>query len=118
MPGYQAPQDTVGPASRPQRLFAQIVHDAAAGGSDAAPQGDRLTRGLRADMVTAADFLGLQELSSALVARGLLAWTQLFGALSFELFGRFEGGITDADALFEFEMRAMSDYLGLREQAH
>lgn len=117
VPGYQAPQDTVGPASRPQRLFARIVQDAAAGGSDTA-QGDRLTRGLRADMVTAADFLGLQEVPSALVARGLLAWTQLFGALSFELFGRFEGGITDADALFDFEMRAMSDYLGLREQAH
>ncbi len=37
-----------------------------------------------------------------------------FGALSFEMFGRFEGGITDAEALFDFEMTAMSDYLGLR----
>ncbi|NYJ75756.1 TetR/AcrR family transcriptional regulator [Allobranchiibius huperziae] len=118
VPGYQAPEDTVGPASRPQLLLAQILRDAAAGRSSTAAQGDRLGRGLRADMVTAAAFLDVLELPGALVARGLLAWTQLFGALSFELFGRFEGGIEDPGALFEFEMRAMSDYLGLRERAH
>ncbi|MBO1756435.1 TetR/AcrR family transcriptional regulator [Allobranchiibius sp. CTAmp26] len=118
VPGYQAPEDTVGPASRPQLLLAQILRDAVAGSAVFPAPGDRLASGLRADMVTAAEFLDLGDVPAALVVRGLVAWTQLFGALSFELFGRFEGGITDADALFEFEMRAMSDYLGLRSAAH
>ena len=118
VPGYQAPDDTIGPASRPQRVFAQIMTDAVVAGTDEPARGDRLTRSLRADMRSAAEFLGLQEIPAALVTRALVAWTQLFGALSFELFGRFEGGITDADALFDFEMRAMSDYLGLRSAAH
>ena len=117
VPGYRAPEDTVGPATRPQVVFAQIVRDAVAGSAGAPARSDRLTRGQRADMGTAAQFLGLQDVPAALIARGLVAWTQLFGALSFELFGRFEGGITDADAHFDFGMRAMSDYLGLRGPA-
>jgi len=39
------------------------------------------------------------------LARALVAWTQLFGAISFELFGHFHGVITDADEFFEHQVR-------------
>lgn len=114
VPGYQAPQDTVGPASRPQRVFAQIVHDAASTTRSNAAADDPMAASLRADTDGVAQFLQLTDVPATIIVRALVAWTQLFGALSFEMFGRFEGGITDAGALFDFEMTAMSDYLGLR----
>lgn len=114
VPGYQAPQDTVGPASRPQRVFAQIVRDAVSSAVGDPDPADPIAKSLRADAEGVAQFLELAQVPQALIVRALLAWTQLFGALSFEMFGRFAGGITDADALFAFEMTAMSDYLGLR----
>ncbi|XAS78182.1 TetR-like C-terminal domain-containing protein [Dermatophilaceae bacterium Sec6.4] len=49
VPGYQAPQDTVGPASRPQRVFAQIVHDAASTTRSNAAADDPMAASLRAD---------------------------------------------------------------------
>lgn len=116
VPGYRAPQDTVGPAGRPQRVFASIVRDAAASNAVSFPQDDLIAQGLDADSRTVAQFLDLLRVPVAFIPRALLAWTQLFGALSFEMFGRFEGGITDGDALFTFEMTAMSDYLGLRRR--
>lgn len=116
VPGYQAPEDTVGPASRPQLVFAQIVRDAVASAGSDLVLADPMAQSLRKDADGVAQFLELTQVPSALIVRALLAWTQLFGALSFEMFGRFAGGITDPDALFTFEMTAMSDYLGLRQR--
>ena len=39
------------------------------------------------------------------LARGLAAWTQLFGTISFELFGHLHNVIHDYDAFFDHEMR-------------
>jgi hypothetical protein len=45
------------------------------------------------------------------LARGLLVWTQLFGGISFELFGHLEGVIDDGDALFALQTRRSGEYL-------
>jgi hypothetical protein len=34
----------------------------------------------------------------------LLAWTDVFGSISFELFGHLEGVVEDHDAFFEHQM--------------
>lgn len=114
VPGYRAPEDTVGPASRPQLVFAQILRDAVSGAASDLVPADSMAKSLRKDTDGVAQFLELPQVPAALIVRALLAWTQLFGALSFEMFGRFAGGITEPDALFTFEMEAMSDCLGLR----
>ena len=44
--------------------------------------------------------------------RALLAWSGLFGAVSFELFGHFVGAVTDADAFFDDAMRDLAGLLG------
>jgi hypothetical protein len=47
------------------------------------------------------------------VAQGLLVWTQLFGQISFELFGRFEGIVEQPELLFEHAVATMARQLGL-----
>jgi hypothetical protein len=48
-----------------------------------------------------------------LIARGLIAWTQLFGMVSFELFGQFVGSFDPADAFFAYATDQMADVIGL-----
>ena len=42
--------------------------------------------------------------------RALLAWSSLYGTISFELFGHFVGSVEDGDRYFD---RAMGDLAGL-----
>jgi hypothetical protein len=53
------------------------------------------------------------ELAPADLARLLVAWTQLFGAVSFELFGQYVGSADPADAFFSYNALLMADFVGL-----
>jgi AcrR family transcriptional regulator len=111
VPGYAAPQDTIGPATRPVAVLVSILRDAVERGVVTAS--DRLSRAVRRDLeavVRTPEFAGLPP---AVLARGMIAWAQVFGALSFELFGRLTNAITDYDAYFDHQLRAMAGYLGL-----
>ena len=44
----------------------------------------------------------------------MIAWTELFGAVSFEVFGRLNGMIYDRDAWFDHQVLTMSRLVGLR----
>jgi AcrR family transcriptional regulator len=88
VPGYVAPPDTVAPASRVAALLTRILLDATANG--------RLPAEIRSDSVSPAasnalaplrEFIG-PNASDALIQRGMMAWTGLYGAVSFELFGQ------------------------------
>jgi hypothetical protein len=48
------------------------------------------------------------------LVRGLMAWTYLFGAVSFELFGQRANVVDDGAAFFEHEMRRIGAFVGLR----
>ena len=109
VPGYAAPADTIGPASRPVVVFASILRDGVERGVVASA--DRLPKTVRADIDAIGDLF--RGIPAAVVVRGMTAWAQLFGALSFELFGRLRNGIHDYDAFFDHQLKAMSVYLGL-----
>jgi len=49
------------------------------------------------------------------VIRSLAAWTQLFGAVNFEVFGRITDIVEDVDAVFDQSVRDMSAFVGLVE---
>ena len=49
----------------------------------------------------------------AMIARLLIAWTQLFGMISFELFGQLVGSADPADAFFGYAVGQMADFIGL-----
>jgi hypothetical protein len=112
VPGYQAPRETVPSAIRVGAVLGRVLGDAARAGllPDAA--------GASTGTVTAevADVLGGQHraLDDRVRARGLLAWSALYGLVSFELFGHFTGAVADADAFFDDAAQDLAGLLGLR----
>jgi len=71
----------------------------------------RLTSAVRSDLKRAADAIapGLPE---DLLMLGLTSWVQLFGVLSFELFGQFNNVIDAHAEYFGQQMELMADLLG------
>src|SRR5262245_42734075 len=57
VPGYRAPQDTIGPAARPTAVLSAIVRDGAAAGVLHTGPGERLPRAVRADLARFRDTL-------------------------------------------------------------
>jgi Tetracyclin repressor-like, C-terminal domain len=49
-----------------------------------------------------------------MLVRAVIAWTQLFGMISFELFGQFVGSFEPADALFGHAAAQLAAFVGLR----
>lgn len=111
VPGYAAPEATIGPASRPLLVLAALLRDGV--GRGVVHTADSLPKQVRADLLAIAANAEFADIPPALLARGLIAWAQLFGAISFELFGRLTNAITDYAAYFDHQLHAMSGYLGL-----
>jgi AcrR family transcriptional regulator len=113
VPGYAAPQDTIGPASRPVVVLGAILTDARTAGllSDAEPAA-YLPGKLRAEIRHAAELVAAGA-SEAVMARALIAWTEVFGAISFDLFGRLNNVIDERDAWYDHQMRAMAAFIGI-----
>ena len=111
VPGYAAPQDTVGPASRVTRLLGDLVVDVAAlSPPDVESPDDTLAEAL----APVAAFVG-GTVPTEVLLRGIMAWTYLFGAVSFELFGQRNAVIPDdrRDAFFATEIDRVGVVLGL-----
>lgn len=113
VPGYAAPQDTIGPASRPVLVIIAILRDAAERGTADTGRGPRLPRPVRADLERLRTQPVFGGVPPAVLARGMTAWAQVFGTLSFELFGRLTNAVEDYDAYFDYQLRAMAAYVGL-----
>jgi hypothetical protein len=47
------------------------------------------------------------------MVRGMMAWTQLFGMVSFELFGQFVGSFDPSEAFFAHGVAEMAAFVGL-----
>jgi AcrR family transcriptional regulator len=104
VPGYQAPQDTIPPATRIPLLIGAILRDGY--GSGDLPAGDPLPEPLAAELTRVADAVAA-GIPPRLMARGMTAWIQLFGMLSFELFGQFNNVIDNRAEFFDHQMRAV-----------
>jgi AcrR family transcriptional regulator len=116
VPGYHAPEETSPPASRVTLTLVAIIHDAAATGKLRKPFVAEMLPGLSKTAAAEAarlQAIGLQEVPHDAIVRSLAAWTQLFGAVSFEVFGRFTDLVEDVDALFEQSVRDMSAFVGI-----
>ncbi len=113
VPGYAAPQDTVAPATRVAFVLARILADGVGAGIIRPQAGDWLTPAVNAEMarIAAATVPGIP---TTVMARGMISWTQLFGAVSFEVFGRLNNTIDDRRAWFEHQVYAMARLVGLR----
>ncbi len=113
VPGYAAPQDTVGPATRPTFVLGTILVDGVAAGVLRAEAGEWLPPEVHAEVVGVADQVA-PGVPATVMARGLIAWTELFGAVTFELFGRLDNVIADRQPWFDHQIMAMAKLVGLR----
>ncbi|HEY1820880.1 MAG TPA: TetR/AcrR family transcriptional regulator [Trebonia sp.] len=100
VPGYRAPAATSGPAARVPLAFAGLLGDALARGELGGACG---TCGA-----------GGAALPPDVLVRAVIAWTQLYGMISFELFGQFIGSFEPADALFAHTAQQLAAFVGLR----
>ena len=122
VPGYVAPADTVQPATRVTALLLWIIVDAASAGPVAAADlqhADVQDAGAHADLQHADDQdAGAQDtgaqpaavalapirahlppgVPASLVQRALMVWTNLFGVISFELYGQLHNVVGEAPA--------------------
>lgn len=114
VPGYAAPQDTVEPATRVVRALVRIVADSWADGAGPAPApssgGDAAALVAPAVAFVSARGLVAPDAPAEAVVRTLMAWTTLFGTVSFELFGHLHRTVADyADWFDAVALRAGAD---------
>ncbi len=95
VPGYVAPADTVQPATRVTALLLRIIVDATGAQDTGARHAD--------DQPVAAALAPIRShlppgVPASLVQRALMAWTNLFGVISFELYGQLHNVVGEAPA--------------------
>lgn len=118
VPGYQAPADrTTGPGTRVVVALVGIIDGAWRAGTLQAPAqggspGASLAAPLAADLAAIRAELDVGAPESVL-ARGMLVWTALFGAVSFEVFGQYGAEtLSDPEALFRHHLAALAGLAG------
>jgi AcrR family transcriptional regulator len=109
VPGYQAPQATIAPATRAVRVLGRLLADASPGSP---PPPHALPPQLAEQAAIVVEAIA-PEVPADVIARALIAWTQLFGMISFELFGQFVGSLDPADSFFGYTVERMADFVGL-----
>jgi AcrR family transcriptional regulator len=111
--GYKAPQTTVEPASRVPILMLDIVRRAWVEGWLATPADAPEPTGRLAEQVDVLQALAVGVPRKVLL-RVAIVWTQLFGMISFELFGQLVGTMDPADDFFAEASKQMATFVGLR----
>jgi len=115
VPGYRAPQTTIRHATRVPLAFVGLLSAAVDSGEvaevkDAPPVDGELAE----QAATLSAILAPLSTPADLLVRGVIAWTQLFGMISFELFGQFVGSFEPADAVFAYAVDQLAAFVGMR----
>jgi AcrR family transcriptional regulator len=108
VPGYEAPELTVAAATRVSAVLAGIVVDR----YRAAPRASA-----PAEVVAALEWPAVAAFMPGVPARAavraLMAWTQVFGCVSFELFGHYVGSVRRPGAYFDLVVDELADLADL-----
>ena len=107
---YEAPEETVPPAARVVRTIGRILADTyQARASHLKPlSGEQINGWLDFDNFAEV----LPGVPSTYYVKALMAWTQLYGFINFELFGHFRGSVIDSDLAFEQVTKELWIFLG------
>ena len=122
VPGYRAPQATVGPAARVPLAFVGLLVSAAASGELTSREPGweeslRVDGELAVQAASLATTLQTPDVPPDALVRCVIAWTQLFGMISFELFGQFVGSFDPPDAFFAHAVAQFASFVGLHGPA-
>jgi AcrR family transcriptional regulator len=108
VPGYQGSADTTAASLRVTRVLCQVFVDAGPQPGHLSPAGPALR-----DAVAPIEQDLLPGFEPEVVAAALMAWTQVFGMVTLELFGHYVGATTDFDVVFDHSMRVAAGLVGL-----
>ena len=113
VPGYAAPEATIGPAGRVGVVLCRIVADGVAAGvvddtSDGSGLDATILPGLAAELGLPSDPTG------PVAARAVHAWTSLFGLINFELFGHTHNVVVEDEEFFTASTARLAAELGVR----
>jgi AcrR family transcriptional regulator len=114
VPGYHAPaEQTTGPGTRVITTLVRIYDSAWADSRPAAPSDVSAPASLHGSFEEIRREMGT-DLPDELIARGVMVWASLFGAINFDVFDQY-GATTfaDRDALFEFQLGILTKIAGL-----
>ncbi|NUS73744.1 MAG: TetR/AcrR family transcriptional regulator [Corynebacteriales bacterium] len=114
VPGYKAPQDTIGPATRTVKVLGRIL----AANPPISRPGDEieLPPTLEQPISNIAEMIQAGALSTPAMARALAAWMHILGSISFELFGQLNNTIERREEWFEYQTRVMTQLIGLKSE--
>lgn len=111
VPGYEAPDATIDPAVRVARVLICLAADVEP--SDALLRATTPLPSVLVEQLTATNGLVGVDADHDVLVAGVTLWAQLFGLVSFELFGTFHDSFDPADALFEHHIELAIRSLGL-----
>ncbi|MFI8824730.1 TetR/AcrR family transcriptional regulator [Streptomyces sp. NPDC053431] len=109
VPGYSAPQDTIAPASRVGLLLISVARAAYQDKGVAPPP---LPAALEPEATRLATDVA-PDLPPPLAVALASAWAQLFGLISFEVFGQFHRVVEDRDTFFTAAAERLGREVGL-----
>src|SRR5260221_644695 len=109
-PGPPPAADTIDPASRIAVVFLQLIADGVAAGEIATTPDTAAPRGVHTDFDGIRASTGL-DIPDAVLSRTLIAWAQLLGGISLEMFGHLHNVINDYDAFFTLQSRRIADFV-------
>lgn len=116
VPGYSAPLDTIGPASRVGLALLAVAAQAHAAGALAVPSPDApLSEAVHADAWRLSRDLD-HELPPRVIPPFVAAWAQLFGLVSFEVFGQFDNVVEARDDFFDHAVAGLAHQTGIRRE--
>ncbi|MEU8414258.1 TetR/AcrR family transcriptional regulator [Amycolatopsis japonica] len=110
IPGYQAPQDTVAPAGRVAFALVAVLRDA---NLRVETEVGEMPVELLHQLDALTEILKV-NLGPETASRLIMAWTQLFGMINFELFGQYVGSVDPSDAFFAHGVRQMAEFTGIK----
>ncbi|HEY0815946.1 MAG TPA: TetR/AcrR family transcriptional regulator [Pseudonocardia sp.] len=113
VPGYAAPETTIGPAGRVGVVLCRILVEGVESGAvddktDDTGLDATIRPGLAAELGLPADPTG------SLTARAIHAWIGLFGLITFELFGHTHNVVVDDEEFFSASTAGLGAQAGLR----
>lgn len=112
VPGYVAPEATIGPATRVAELFSNLLVDGHTAGRLTVSAAPEAQSSLAPDVVS---WMGpAARLDPSLGDRAVLAWVSVYGTISFELFGHLNNVVTDYSTFFDHAIDRLADVIGLR----
>ncbi|MEU1089979.1 TetR-like C-terminal domain-containing protein [Streptomyces sp. NPDC005576] len=113
VPGYSAPPETMAAGARTVLALLGVLHKAREDGRLNSHDDDpALSAGMRANVSALAEGL-LNGLPEPVIARMLVAWTQLHGMVAFDVYGHIAGVAADPEAFFTYAAAGMGAYVGL-----